>query len=82
LRRHEEREREWVKQGWRAIPDERRSRIVDKIETVALMAATIYSAGTAGPTTTTAEAIYGRIAAQAWALYDAVEIEATRRHSK
>ena len=56
---------------------------MDKIETVALMAATIYAA--AGPTavtTTDADvAMYGRISAKAWALYDAVENQAADRHS-
>ena|SRR5688572_1183323 len=55
--------------------------IVDKIETVALMAASIYGAGPAGQATTTAEVTYGRVAAQAWALYDAVEKQAAERHS-
>jgi hypothetical protein len=53
---------------------------VDKHDAVALMAATIYAAGAASQTTTDAEAVYGRVAAQAWALYDAVEKEATERH--
>jgi hypothetical protein len=56
---------------------------VEKIETVALMAATIYAAaGPAAVATTNANvAAYGRVAAQAWALYDAVEAEAATRHS-
>jgi hypothetical protein len=56
---------------------------VEKIETVALMAATIYAAaGPAAVATTDADtAIYGRVAAEAWALHDAVEAEAARRHS-
>jgi hypothetical protein len=57
---------------------------MDKMETVALMAATIYAAaGPAAVATTDADvAIYGRVAAQAWALYDAVETESARRHSR
>jgi hypothetical protein len=57
---------------------------VDKTETVALMAATIYAAaGPAAMATRDADvAIYGRVATQAWALYDAVEAEAARRHSQ
>jgi hypothetical protein len=55
---------------------------VDKVETVALMAATIYAAGPAGQPTASADVLYGRIAAQAWALYDAVEKEGAERHSK
>lgn len=57
---------------------------MDKVETVALMAATIYSAaGPAAVATTDADAaVYGRFAAQAWALYDAVEHQAAERHSK
>jgi hypothetical protein len=55
---------------------------VDKNETVALMAATIFAARPPGRTTTEAEEMYGSIAAQAWALYDAVEREAVERHSR
>ena len=57
---------------------------MDKVETVALIAATIYAAaGPAAVATTDADvAIYGRVAAQAWALYDAVEAEAAKRHSR
>jgi hypothetical protein len=57
---------------------------VEKIETVALMAATIYAAaGPAAVATTDADrAIYERVAAQAWALYDAIETEAAKRHSQ
>jgi hypothetical protein len=55
---------------------------VDKVETVALMAATIYGAGSAGQATANPEVLYGRIVAQAWAIYDAVEMEAARRHSR
>jgi hypothetical protein len=54
---------------------------VDKNETVALMAATIYTAEASGQATD-AEAVYGRIATQAWALYEAVEREAAERHSR
>ena len=54
-----------------------------KIETVALMAATIYAAaGPAAIATTENVVMYGRVAAQAWALYDAVEAEAAKRHSQ
>jgi hypothetical protein len=51
---------------------------------VALMAATIYAAaGPAAVATTEADvAMYGRIAAKAWALYDAVENQAAERHSR
>jgi hypothetical protein len=55
---------------------------MDKMETVALMAATMYAAGPANKANVDTEVMYGRIAAQAWALYDAIEMEATRRHSK
>ncbi len=57
---------------------------MDKTETVALMAATIYAAaGPAAVATTDADvAMYGRIAAQAWALYDAVENQGAERHLK
>jgi hypothetical protein len=50
---------------------------VDKIETVALMAATIHSTRAAGPTD---QPGYERIAEEAWALYDAVEKQAIERH--
>lgn len=56
---------------------------MEKIETVALMAATIYAAaGPAAIATTENVVMYGRVAAQAWALYDAVEAEAAKRHSQ
>jgi hypothetical protein len=57
---------------------------VDKIETVAMMAATIFAAaGPAAVATTDADvAVYGRVAAQAWALHDAVENHAAERHSR
>jgi hypothetical protein len=55
---------------------------VDKHDTIALMAATIYAAEGAGEATTDADAVYGRVAAQAWALYDAVEREAAERHAR
>jgi hypothetical protein len=57
---------------------------VEKIETVALMAASIYAAaGPAAVATTDADvAMYDRIAAKAWALYDAVENQAAERHSR
>jgi hypothetical protein len=54
---------------------------VDKIETVALMAATVYAAEAAGAAITSAE-MYERVAAQAWALYEAVEKEAAERYSR
>jgi hypothetical protein len=55
---------------------------MDKTETVALMAATIYAAaGPAAVATTEADAsIFQRIAAQAWALHEAVETQAAERH--
>jgi hypothetical protein len=57
---------------------------MEKIETLALMTATLYAA--AGPAAVTTEdadvSLYGRAAAQAWALYDAVEAEAAKRHSR
>ena len=53
---------------------------MEKIETVALMAANLYAAEAAGGATTTAE-MYERVAGQAWALYEAVEKEAAERHS-
>jgi hypothetical protein len=43
---------------------------MDKIETVALMAATIYAARPGNKAVVDAEMMYGRVAAQAWALYD------------
>jgi hypothetical protein len=57
---------------------------MEKMETVALMAATIYAAaGPAVVATTDADvALYARVAAQAWALHDAVEAEASRSHSR
>jgi hypothetical protein len=57
---------------------------VERIETIALMTATIYAAaGPAAVATMDADvALYGRVAAQAWALYDAVEAEAAKRHSR
>ena len=54
---------------------------MDKIETVALMAASLYGAGPAGAGSTNSEATYERVATQAWALYDAVEKQAAERHS-
>jgi hypothetical protein len=57
---------------------------MDKTETVALMAATIYAAaGPAAVATTEADAsLFGRIAAQAWALHEAVENHEAERHSR
>ena len=55
---------------------------MDKNETVALMAATIFAARPPGRTTTDAAAMYENVATQAWALYDAVEKEAAERHSR
>ena len=55
---------------------------MDKTETVALMAATIYAAVPVKPAIPDAEVTYGLVAAQAWALYDAVEMEAAQRHSR
>jgi hypothetical protein len=52
---------------------------VDKIETVALMAATIHAERAAGPTD---QAGYERIAEEAWALFDAVEKASAERHSR
>jgi hypothetical protein len=52
---------------------------MDKVETVALMAATILAARAAGPLD---EVGYERIAAEAWALHDAVEKEGAGRHSR
>jgi hypothetical protein len=52
---------------------------VDKVEVVALMAATIHSARAAGPTD---QAGYARVAEESWALYNAVEAESARRHSR
>ncbi|HJR15464.1 MAG TPA: hypothetical protein VJ808_01320 [Gemmatimonadales bacterium] len=54
---------------------------MDKMETVALMAATIYAATPVGPVTADPD-LYGRAAAQAWTLYDAVEKEASERHAR
>jgi hypothetical protein len=66
------------------LPPRLKENHVDKIDTVALMAATIYAAaGPAAVATTDADvAMYGRVAAQAWALYDAVENQAADRHSR
>ncbi|MGH7510476.1 MAG: hypothetical protein ACREMZ_13540 [Gemmatimonadales bacterium] len=55
---------------------------MDKTETVALMAATIYAAGPLRQATLDTDTMYGDVAAQAWALYDAVEKEAAQRHSR
>ena len=55
---------------------------MDKTQTVAMMAATIYVAEASGPATTSADVLYQRIAARAWALYDAVETESAQRHSR
>lgn len=52
-----------------------------KHETVALMAATIYAAESSDETTTDTDALVERVAAQAWALYDAVERVSVERHS-
>lgn len=54
---------------------------MDKMETVALMAATIYAATPVGPAAADPD-LYGRAAAQAWTLYDAVEKEAVERHAR
>jgi hypothetical protein len=54
---------------------------MSKNDTVALMAATIFAARPPGRTTTDAEAMYGSVAAQAWALYEAVEKKAVQRLS-
>jgi hypothetical protein len=54
---------------------------VNKNDTVALIAATIYAAGPSNVGTPDREA-FVRVAAQAWALYDAVEEEAAQRLSK
>jgi hypothetical protein len=52
---------------------------MDKIETVALMAAIIHAARPAGQR----EPARGeRIAEEAWVLYDAVEKESAERHSR
>jgi hypothetical protein len=55
---------------------------MDKVETVARMAASIYAARPANKVVGVADAMFGRAAAQAWALYDAVEMESARRHSR
>jgi hypothetical protein len=55
---------------------------MDKIEIVAQMAATIYAARPAHQPTFNADETYERAAAQAWALYDAVEKESAERHSR
>ena len=55
---------------------------MDKTQTVALMAAAMYAAAASGPTTVSTDVLLGRIAGQAWALYDAVEIEGAQRHSR
>jgi hypothetical protein len=55
---------------------------MNKIETVAQMAATIYAVGPAHQPTFNADEMYERLAAQAWALYDAVEKEGAERHSR
>ena len=52
---------------------------MDKVQIVALMAATIHAARTAGPTD---QAGYSQIAEEAWALYDSVEAEAVKRYSR
>jgi hypothetical protein len=66
------------------FPKNGEGEVVEKIETVALMAATIYAAADPAvvPTRDADVAIYGRFAAQAWALYDAIEAEAAKRHSR
>jgi hypothetical protein len=55
---------------------------MNKTETVALMAATMYAAGPSREPTFNPEELYDRIAAVAWSLYDAVEKEAANRHSR
>jgi hypothetical protein len=55
---------------------------MNKTETVALMAAAMYAAGSSRQATFNPEEIYDRIAAVAWSLYDAVEREAANRHSR
>jgi hypothetical protein len=55
---------------------------VDKTETVALMAATLWAGMPRGQETAKPDVLYGRVAALAWGLYDAVEMESVRRHSK
>jgi hypothetical protein len=60
---------------------DRRRTTMDKMETVALMAATIYAATPVGPAAADPD-LYGRAAAQAWTLYDAVEKEAVERHAR
>jgi hypothetical protein len=64
-----------------ALKQMTRRKDMEKMETVALMAATLYTAEAAGAATTSAE-MYERAAEQAWALYDAVETEAGKRHSR
>jgi hypothetical protein len=54
---------------------------MNKNETVALMAATIYAAESSNEATTDIEALVERVAAQAWALYDAVERVSVERYS-
>jgi hypothetical protein len=54
---------------------------MNKNETVALMAATIFAARPMGRTTAEAEEMYGSVATQAWSLYEAVEREAVQRLS-
>ncbi len=53
---------------------------MNKTETVALMAAAMYGAGTLREETVNPEEACERIAAMAWALYDAVERESANRH--
>jgi hypothetical protein len=55
---------------------------MEKIETVAHMAAAIYAAGPARQPTFNPDEMFERVAAQAWALYDAVEKLAAERHSR
>ena len=54
---------------------------MNKTETVALMAATMYAAGPLHQVTVNPEEIYDRIAVMAWSLYDAVEKESASRLS-
>jgi hypothetical protein len=54
---------------------------MQKIETVAQMAATLYAAGSFRQPTFNPGEIYERIATQAWALYEAVEKVAAEQHS-
>lgn len=68
---------------WRLVLSRnRRGEKMDKNETVALMAATIYAAGPTNQAPADAENLYHRAAAQAWALFDAVEREAADRYSR